>query len=101
MGERLTSAQRVGESGSVVPFVSNSLSLFFGWDFTSDEKPEKGLRKGFTTFLGSGEKLLALGDSLSTESNSFLGVQNGSFPDHGLDSSHTSIGHIDGDVSQL
>lgn len=45
-----------------------------------------------------GEDLLALGDGLSTESNTLLGVEDGTLPDEGLDATGTAIDLVEGDL---
>jgi hypothetical protein len=51
--------------------------------------------KGLLSTRSLGEKLLALGDSLSTESDTLLRVQDGSFPDQSLDASCTTINLVE------
>ena len=46
-------------------------------------------------------KICAFWDSFATESDTFFCVKNGSFPNHTLDTSHTTISHIDDKVTEL
>jgi len=39
---------------------------------------------------GSGQNLLGLGDGLSVESDTGLGIKNGAFPEHDLEATHTT-----------
>jgi hypothetical protein len=45
-----------------------------------------------------GEDLLALRDGLSTESDTLLGVEDGTLPDEGLDATSTAIDLVEGDL---
>jgi hypothetical protein len=82
------------------PFGRESLDLFLGGDFTSDKQPEERLGERLTTFLGSGEDLLALGDGLSTETDTFLSIEDGTFPDETLDTTHTTVSLVNGDFTK-
>ena len=57
--------------------------------------------KWFTAGDGSWENFLAFWDGFSTESDTFICVKNGSFPNHTLDTSHTTISHIDSNMTEL
>lgn len=45
-----------------------------------------------------GEKLLAFGDSLATEADTFLGIEDGTLPDEALDTAGTAIDLVEGDL---
>lgn len=75
------------ESSLVGELSRENADLLSGWDLTSKEEPEHG----FWQHLGSGlslwKNLLAILDGLSVETNTLFGVENGSLPEHSLDSS--------------
>lgn len=82
------------------PFGRESLDLFFSGDFTGDKQPEERLRKRLTTFLGSRKSLLAFGDGHTTETDTFFGVKNRTFPDKTLDTTHTTVNLINSDFTK-
>jgi hypothetical protein len=82
---------KLGNLGSGSPLLRQSLDLLGGRDFTSQKQPEQGLGKGLGSTRSSWELGLAFGDSLSSESNTLVGVENGSFPNKTLDTPHTSV----------
>lgn len=82
------------------PLGRESLDLLLGGDFTGDEQPEERLGKRLLTTISSGKQLLAFGDGQTTEADTFLRVQDGTFPDKTLDATHTTIGHVDGDFTE-
>ena len=45
-----------------------------------------------------GEDLLAFRNGLATETDTLLGVENGAFPDEGLDSTGTAVDLVEGDL---
>lgn len=104
-----------GSSGS--PFLRETLGLLGSRNFSSDEQPEESLGKGLGSTRSSGQLLLALGDGLASESDTLLGVKDGSFPNEALvvsgsyksskrgkvahlDTSHTTVGLVDGDLTE-
>jgi hypothetical protein len=48
---------------------------------------------------GLWKKLLALWDGLSSETDTLLGIENGTFPDEGLDSSGTTVDLVKSDLA--
>lgn len=56
------------------------------------------LGKGLLAAGSLGEKLLALGDGLATETDTLLRVEDGTFPDKGLDATGTAIDLVEGDL---
>jgi len=89
------------EASSLVPLVGERLGLLDGWNFAGNKEPEKSFGKGFATFDGGWEELLAFGDSLASESDTLVSIKDGGLPDHSLDTTHTTISHINGDLSNL
>ena len=47
---------------------------------------------------GLGKKLLAFGDSLATEADAFLSVEDGTLPNEALDTTGTAIHLVEGDL---
>jgi hypothetical protein len=47
-----------------------------------------------------GEKLLAFWDGLATETDTLLRVENGTFPDQGLDATSTTVDLVEGDLAE-
>lgn len=56
------------------------------------------LGKGLLATGSLGEKLLALGNGLATESDTLLGIENGTLPDEGLDATGTAIDLVESDL---
>jgi hypothetical protein len=61
-----------------------------GWGLT--------LRERLLATGGLGEKLLALGDGLATETDTLLRVEDGTLPNEGLDATGTAIDLVEGDL---
>jgi AAA15 family ATPase/GTPase len=74
--------------------------LLLGGDFTSDQEPEKRFGQGFLTTISSGQFLLALGDGLATETDTLFSIKNRAFPDKTLDTTHTTISHVNGNLTE-
>lgn len=90
----------LGDGSPGSPFLRKTLDLLVGRDLTSQEQPEKGLRQGLGTSGSRGELLLTLGNSQATESNTLVGVEDGTLPYKALDASHTTVSHVDGDIAE-
>ena len=75
---------------SCSPFLGQALGLLEGWDLSSEEQPEETLWERLGSTWGGGELSLALGDGESSESDTLIGVKDGSFPDETLESAHVS-----------
>jgi hypothetical protein len=56
------------------------------------------LGKRLLATRGLGEEFLALGNGLATESDTLLGVENGTLPDEGLDATGTAIDLVESDL---
>lgn len=56
------------------------------------------LRKRLLATGSLGENLLALGNGLATESDTLLGVEDGTLPDEGLDATGTTVDLVEGDL---
>lgn len=89
-----------GDLGAGGPLLRDGLCLLGGGDLTGQKEPEEGLREGFLAIGGGGKELLALGDGLATEADSLDGVKDRAFPDHALDTTHASVGHVNGDLTK-
>lgn len=75
---------KLGELGTSSPLLGEALDLLFGGDLTGDEEPEETFRKGLRTTGSSGELGLNLGDSEISESDTLIGVKDGTLPDEAL-----------------
>ena len=89
------------EASSLVPLVGEGLGLLDSWHFTGDEEPEESFGKGLAAFDGGWKEFLAFGDGLASESDTLVSVKDGGLPDHSLDASHTTVSHIDCNISKL
>ena len=63
---------KLGESGASSPLLGEGFDLLLGGDLTGDQEPEETLGKGLGAAGGLGQELLALGDGLSAETDTFL-----------------------------
>jgi hypothetical protein len=88
----------LGEIGSGSPLGREVTDLLLGRDLAGQEKPEKTLGKRLLATGGLGEKLLALGDGLATESDTLLRVEDGTFPNEGLDATGTTVDLVKSDL---
>lgn len=75
-------------SGSKLVLELNGFSS--SGDFAGKEVPEHGLWEHFGSVGGGREHLLHLRDGPSPETDTLLSIKHGRFPDHGLDSTHTT-----------
>jgi hypothetical protein len=82
------------------PFSRETLDLIVGGDLTSDEQPEERLGEGLTTLLSTRKDLLTIGDGQTTETDTFLSIENGTFPDKTLNTTHTTIGLVNSDFTE-
>lgn len=87
------------EVGFLGQFAREGPDLGGGGDLAGEEQPEHG----FWQHLGSrgslGELLLAVLDGLAVEADTLIGIQDGAFPHHGLEASHSSEGAGDCDIA--
>ena len=74
------------DSGSGGPLLRQTLGLFSSWDLTSEEEPEKSLWQWLLTTWCGWKLSLAFWDSEASESDTLVGIKNGSFPDQSLKS---------------
>jgi len=88
------------KASSLVPLVGKSLGLLGGGNFAGNEEPEKSFGEGLATFDGGWKELLAFGDGFASESDSLISVKDGGLPDHSLDTTHTTISHINCHISK-
>ena len=80
----------LGDFGTGGPFLGETLDLLLCRDLSSEEKPEESLREGLGSTWGGGKLSLALGDGESSESDTLVGVEDGTFPDEALGSDQFS-----------
>jgi hypothetical protein len=74
----------LGDLGTCRPLLTESLDLLVGWNLASEEEPEEGLGQRLGSAGGGREHLLALGDGLAAETDTLIGVKDGSLPDETL-----------------
>lgn len=91
---------KFGDRRTSSPFSRKGLDLFMGGDFTSNKQPEERFRKRFTTFFGTREDLLTVGDGQTTETDTFFSVENGTFPDKTLNTTHTTVSLVNGNFTK-
>jgi hypothetical protein len=88
----------LGEIGAGSPLSGEVADLLLSRDLTGQEKPKETLRKRLLATGSLGEKLLALGDGLATESDTLLRVENGTLPNEGLNTTSTTIDLVKSDL---
>lgn len=94
----------VGKLGTRVQFNSERVDLFLSGYFTGEKQPQNRFQHGFAIASDarvSGEDGLAFGDGESTESDTLIRIQVGSFPEHALDSTGTSDQLVNSDFSNF
>lgn len=89
----------LGELGSGGKLSRESLNLGLGGDLTGQQEPEETLRKGLVTTGALGELLLEIGDGLATEANTLFRVEDGTFPDEGLDTTLATVDLVEEDLT--
>ena len=89
----------LGELGSGSKLSRESLDLGLGGDLTGQQKPEETLGKGLLTAGALGELLLEVGDSLTTETDTLLRVEDGTLPDEGLDTTLATVDLVEEDLT--
>lgn len=92
----------VRELGTGVELVREGLGLVGSGALAGHEEPEEGLRARLATLLaaGRGELLLEVRDGTATEADTLLGVEERGLPDHALDTTGTTNGLLDGDLTE-
>lgn len=88
----------LGDIGAGSPLGGQVADLLLGRDLTGQKEPEETFRERLLATGSLREDLLALRDGLSTESDTLLGVENGTLPDEGLDTTGTAIDLVEGDL---
>jgi hypothetical protein len=78
----------LGDVGAGSPLGGQVADLLLRGDLASEEEPEKTLGKRLLAAGGLGEQLLALGDGLAAETDTFLRVENGALRAVSLSSSY-------------
>lgn len=90
----------LGEGTAGVELLGKRLDLLLGGDLTSEKEPEQTLRKGLLTTLGLGQLGRALGDGQTAEADTLIGVQNGTLPNQGGDTTHTTVDLVELDLTK-
>jgi len=75
---------KFGDLGTSRPFLRKSLGLFLGRDFSSEQQPEKTFGQWFVPAWRFRELFLTFRDGQVSETDTFVGIQDGSFPDQAL-----------------
>mmetsp|Transcript_29188 Transcript_29188/g.44939 ORF Transcript_29188/g.44939 Transcript_29188/m.44939 type:complete len:399 (+) Transcript_29188:306-1502(+) len=103
LGEGIQKGNDVGgEFGARMKFGGERIDLFLGGHFGGQKQPEERFQKGFTVSGDArvgGEDGLAFRNGEAAESDSLVGIQVGSFPQHALDSTGSTNTLIHGDLS--
>lgn len=79
---------------------SQAGNLLLGGNFTGEQQPEETLRKRLSAIGSLRKLLLAFRDGVSSESDTLFGIEKRCLSDETLDTSHTTISHLDGGLSQ-
>lgn len=74
-------------------------NLVGGRDLAGKEEPEHGLGKHLSASLALGEDLLAVLDGAAVETDTLVGIEDGTLPNHGLEATHTTEGVFDLDLA--
>jgi hypothetical protein len=88
----------LGDVGAGSPLGGQVANLLLSGDLAGQEKPEETFRERLLAARGLGEKLLALGDGLATESDTLLRVEDGALPDEALDATGTTVDLVESDL---
>jgi len=81
------------------PLSGQALDLSLSWDLTGQEEPEDTFWEWLLTIWALWKELLAFWDSLSTEADTLLGVEDGTLPDKGLDTTGTTVDLVESDLT--
>lgn len=89
----------LGDLGSRGPVSGQTLDLSISGDLAGEQEPEKTLGERLLSARGVGKLLLEVGDSQTSESDTLLGVEDGSLPDETLNTSHTTVSLVEDDLA--
>lgn len=67
------------------PFLRETLGLFSSRDFSSQKQPKESFGQRLRSSRSRGELLLTFRDGQSSESDTLIGIEDGSFPNEALD----------------
>ncbi len=76
---------KLGNVGASSPLSGEVADLLLRWNLAGEEEPEETFWEWLVSTWGLWKKLLALRDGQSSEADTLLGVENGSFPNEGCD----------------
>lgn len=82
------------------PFSRERLDLFVSRDLTGNEQPEERFRKRLTTLFGTRKGLLTIRNGQTTETDTLLSIEDGTFPNKTLDTTHTTIGLVESNLTK-
>lgn len=74
----------LGDLGSGGPFLREALDLLGGRDLSGEEEPEERFGQRLRSTRGGRELLLTFRDGEASESDTLIGVKDGSLPDQAL-----------------
>lgn len=89
----------LGDSGLLGKLAGEDANLVDRGDLAGKQKPEHGLGQHLGASLALGQLLLAVLDCAAVETDALVGVEDGTLPDHGLQSTHTTEGVFDLDLA--
>jgi len=84
----------LGESSTGSPVLAERLDLIGSGNFASEEKPENSFWEGLRSTRGLGEYITDFRNGLAAEADTFLGVEDGAFPEEGGETTHTTINDL-------
>jgi hypothetical protein len=88
-----------GDIGASGPLGGEVANLLLGGNLAGQEEPEETLGQRLRATGGLGKELLAFGDGLAAETDALLGVEDGTLPDEGLDTTGTTVDLVQGDLA--
>lgn len=90
-----------GEVAASGPLGGQVADLLLRRDLASEEKPEETLWERLLATGSLWKKLLAFWDGLAAETNTLLGVEDGTLPDQRLDATSTAVDLVQGHLAHL
>lgn len=90
---------KLGNGSLLSQLAGEDADLVGGGDLSGQEKPEHGLGKHFSASGALGELLLAILDGAAVETDTLVGVEDGTLPDHSSEATHTTQGVLDLDLT--
>jgi hypothetical protein len=85
--------------GAGSPLSREIADLLLTWDLTGQKEPEETFWEWLLATWSLWEKLLAFWDGLASETDTLLGVENGTLPDERLDTTGTTVDLVESDLT--